>query len=178
MLYQITNVNPRLSNGRSYKKLLYHLFRTPFYHLIPLDENRIYYAISMRLIFGQALNYSDDYINTHLGNKPPVSVFEIIFSLSYKLEKSIMDTPRKGNRIGQWFWYMIVSLGLGGMDDNNYDFIFVDSVLVTFISRQYSPDGKGGLFQLENPLGDLREVPIWYQAMWFLNEFIDNEPDW
>lgn len=38
---------------------------------------------------------------------------EMIIALAIRLEEHIMDDPDIGNRTGQWFWDMIVSLGLG-----------------------------------------------------------------
>lgn len=51
-------------------------------------------------------------IASYLDNRP-CSVLEMIIALAIRLEEHIMDDPDIGNRTGQWFWDMIVSLGLG-----------------------------------------------------------------
>lgn len=75
-----------------------------------------------------------------------------------------------GNRTGQWFWSMIVSLGLASMDDNRFHQSRAEFVIERFRRRDYQPNGAGGLFTLQNPKEDLRTLDIWYQMMAYLNE--------
>ena len=46
-----------------------------------------------------------------------------------------MDDPDVGDRTGQWFWSMLVSLGLGGMEDRKFDRYFVDETLERFLDE-------------------------------------------
>ena len=71
---------------------------------------------------------------------------------------------------GQWFWSMIVSLGLASMDDNRFHQSRAEFVIERFRRRDYQPNGAGGLFTLQNPKEDLRTLDIWYQMMAYLNE--------
>ena len=83
-----------------------------------------------------------------------------------------MDDPEIGNRTGQWFWGMLVSLGLGSMSDARFDPVAVDDILGRFLDHDYSPDGRGGLFTVREPRFDMRSVEIWYQMNCYLNEII------
>jgi hypothetical protein len=80
-----------------------------------------------------------------------------------------MDDTRYGNRTAQWFWKMIVNLGLGHMNDALYDHSEVKAVVYRFLDREYTRDGHGGLFVLKNCEDDLRDVSIWTQMMWYLD---------
>ena len=80
-----------------------------------------------------------------------------------------MDDPDIGNRTGQWFWDMIVSLGLGSMDDSKFDKAYTIDVIRRFLNRDYERDGKGGLFTIEHCRYDMRDIEIWYQANWYLD---------
>lgn len=80
-----------------------------------------------------------------------------------------MDDPDIGNRTGQWFWGMIVNLGLGSMTDDLYDEKLVETAINRLLDRRYAPDGTGGLFTVKNCDRDLRKVEIWYQLCWYLN---------
>ena len=80
-----------------------------------------------------------------------------------------MDDPRIGDRTSQWFWGMIVNLGIGAMNDDRFDEKYVDEVIERFLNREYEPDGRGGLFTVKNCDTDLRNVEIWYQLCWYLN---------
>ena len=83
-----------------------------------------------------------------------------------------MDDPGVGDRTGQWFWGMIVNLGLGSMTDGRYDRRFVEGVLNRFLNREYEPDGRGGLFRIKHCNRDLRTVEIWYQLCWYLDSIV------
>ena len=80
-----------------------------------------------------------------------------------------MDDADYGNRTGQWFWSMIVNMGLGPMVDDEYDDEYVNVVLTRFLQRNYDPDGRGGLFRIRNCEYDLRREEIWRQLLWYLN---------
>ena len=80
-----------------------------------------------------------------------------------------MDNPAVGDRTAQWFWSMIVSLGLGSMTDSRFDEYYVERVIDRFLNRDYSPDGRGGLFTIPRCEEDLRDVEIWYQTTWYLD---------
>lgn len=159
----------RFSEKLSYKKLLMHLHNTNFIYLIPKDGNRAQDGIDLRYRF--AYEYTDiEDADSYL--KGPCSVLEMMVALAVRCEETIMDDPTKGDRTGQWFWNMIVSLGFGGMSDDRYDRFFVDKTLDRFLSRKYEPNGKGGLFTIRNPKRDMRRIEIWYQLCDYLNSIV------
>ena len=67
---------------------------------------------------------------------------------------------------------MIVSLGLSGMTDSNYNADYVDMVLDRFMDREYSSDGNGSLFYVPGTKKDFRNIEIWYQMCEYLNSII------
>lgn len=42
---------------------------------------------------------------------------------------------------------MIMTMGLGHMDDDHYDAEQVDYILRRFLDRQYEPNGEGSIFK-------------------------------
>ena len=129
-------------------------------------------GIDLRYRFGRENGYPDAMIASLL-DVVPCSVLEMMLALSIRCEEHIMDDPEIGNRTGEWFWIMIVNLGLGSMDDTRYDEEYVDDILDKFLNREYDADGTGGLFPVRNPRYaqyDLRNVDIWYQLNWYLQE--------
>lgn len=153
----------------SYRKLLTHLHRTDFRYSIPNDQNRAEDGASLRYRFALAVGHEDsvDIVLDILDN--PCSVLEMILALAVRCEENIMDDPNIGDRTGQWFWGMIVNLGLGAMYDDLYDRQCVDETLNKFLDREYEPNGKGGLFTIRNCDRDIRTVEIWYQLCWYLD---------
>jgi hypothetical protein len=156
----------RYAKSISFRKLLAKLHSTEFIYLIPNDENRAKDGEYLRYRFVMDHDCEDqlEYLD-----EEPCSVLEMMLALAIRMEENIMDDPSVGDRTGQWFWGMIVNLGLGSMSDNRYDPRYVDNALTAFLNRDYEPDGKGGLFTV-TARDDLREVEIWYQMNWYLDQ--------
>lgn len=160
------------SSKLTYNQLMMELHNIRFTYILDLDGNRYADGINLRYIFGYKVGYSDKVIKKEL-DLGPCSVLEMMVALAYRIEDQIMDDYDYGDRTGQWFWNMIVSLGLGHMSDYNFDKRYVDDIIFRFLDRDYEPNGAGGLFTLEHPKYDLRNEEIWYQAMWYLDENFD-----
>lgn len=155
----------------SYDKLLYFLYCYDFIPTedIPKDNNRAIDGLDLRYRFGDEYGYSYDTINDNINT--PCSMLEMMIGLSVRIEETIMDNPQYGNRTPQWFWGMVASLGLGKQDDKNFDPRYCDDILQRFMNRNYSANGSGGLFTIDNPDCDMRTIEIWWQAARYLNEF-------
>ena len=93
----------------------------------------------------------------------------MMVALAIRCEETIMDNPEMGDRTTQWFWAMVVSLGLGSMTNETYDEKEVSNIVTIFLQREYAPNGKGGLFTIKNTKKDLRDVEIWHQLCWYLD---------
>lgn len=170
-MYQIVgdeSINPNLS----YKKLLKYLHNVEFTYLMEMDSNRAHDGINLRYRFEYECGYSNEDIRKTI-DKYPCSILEMMVALALRIEEQIMDDPDYGDRTGQWFWTMIVSLGLGSMSDDRYDENYIYPIIDRFLSRNYSPEGVGGLFILRNCDCDIRDIEIWVQAMWYLDENFD-----
>ena len=153
-----------------YRTLLKHLHDTEFTYLIPRDRNRAEDGENLRYRF--ALEKGYDVPTTLVDLGCPCSVLEMMAALAIRCEEQLTDDPRYGNRMPQWFWKMIVNLGLGPMTNEMYDRAYVDLVLRRFLDRKYEPDGEGGLFHIRDARFDLRNVEIWYQLCWYLDTIL------
>lgn len=167
-LSEIVRENRR-SRHISYEKLLVHLHEIEFTYLIPKDQNRAEDGVDLRYRFAMIQGYdqSVDLVMNILDG--PCSVLEMMVALAIRCEENIMDDPNVGDRTGQWFWGMVVNLGLGSMTDNRFDKRYVDDIVARFLDREYEPDGKGGLFRVRNCDRDLRDVEVWHQLCWYLD---------
>lgn len=162
----------RYSTENTYRKLFDQLYNTEFTYTLPMDGNRFEDGVNLRYRFGRDNGYPDQVIATYL-DYCPCSVLEMMIALSIRCEDHIMDNPELGNRVGQWFWQMIVNLGLGGMKDGNFDPEYVEERLDIFLNRKYTRDGDGALFRVHDPHRDMRTTDIWYQMCWYLDEVLD-----
>lgn len=158
----------RFANDISFRKLIIHLHNTEFRYSIPNDKSRAREGENLRHRFAltQMPDMPEHVILDILAG--PCSVFEMMVALAIYAEEHIMTNPQIGNRTGQWFWNMVVSLGLGDQMDHLYDRRHVEDTLQRFLDRKYEPNGQGGLFTIRNPQRDLRKVEIFYQLCWYL----------
>ena len=161
----------RYSAQVSFKKLLSHLHNIEFTYSIPNDHNRAEDGISLRYRFAITEGYENMTSEVIDILDAPCSVLEMMVALSIRCE-DWMDDTAYGNRTSQWFWEMIVNLGLGSMTDKRFDERLVNDALERLLSRRYSPDGRGGLFWIRRCDCDLRTVEIWRQMCWYLDSIV------
>lgn len=158
------------SHGKiSYIRLFEYLHEIEFIYSIPNDVNRADDGVDLRYRFamdeedyGETIDAIDD---------RPCSVLEMMIALAIRCEENIMDNTRYGNRTAQWFWSMMTNLGIGNMMDDVFDEKVVNSIIYDFLYRCYDADGKGGLFYIRDCEYDLRDVEIWTQLCWYLDNF-------
>ena len=161
----------RYTRSLSYHKFLSHLHNIDFQYSLPMDGNRAEDGTDLRYRFGYENRYEGPMIASYLDNRP-CSVLEMLIALASRCEENIMRDPDIGDRTGQWFWNMIVSLGLGSMSDSRFDAAYTDEVIFRFMNRKYKRNGEGGLFTIEHCKYDLRSVEIWWQMNWYLGSIL------
>jgi len=152
-----------------YSKLMSHLYDSIFTPVMDMDINRAEDGKSLRHRFGLDNDISENIIIDCLDNKEYCNMLEMMVALSIRCEEGIMSDEWYGDRTGTWFWNMIVSLGLGTMNDSRFDERYTNIVLRRFMNRQYEKNGEGGLFTINGLKQDLRSVEIWYQMCWYLD---------
>lgn len=149
-----------------------------------MDENRAHDGISLRERFRYERGYSEKDVEVLSGG---CSVLEMMVGLAVRVEETIMTDPDQGNRTDIWFWTMIENMGLLCVNDdtfnrrldgrNTYENL-VENRLYIMLNRLYLNDGsQGGMFVVRNPRQSLKTTDIWYQMMWWLSSY-DNDDDW
>ena len=170
-LYHKAN-GDRYNGPITFEKLLRRLHDIEFISLLARDENRAEDGMDLRwrYVCERVVPDRQEFILLSLDG--PCSVLEMIMALAIRCEENIMDDPTKGDRTGQWFWGMLANMGLSGMTDDRYDEMYIDMIVDRFLMRQYSKDGKGGLFTVRDCDVDLRDVEIWHQLCYFLDTIV------
>lgn len=152
----------------SYRKILMFLHSAEFRYTISNDSNRAEDGMKLRDRFVAEKGY-ENLIGYLEG---PCSVLEMMVALAIRCEVHIMDDSEYGDRTRQWFWGMMVNMGLGNMTDDNFDKGLAYEKVNNMLDRNYSTDGKGGLFRVKNCRLDMRAVEIWYQANWYFSTIV------
>ena len=160
---QVGSVKLR-NRSKTYWALLRLLYKKEFEWVprIPKDENRAQDGKDLRREFlDQTGTVMDEADFLDQG----CSVLEMFVALARKLEFE------GGGTLAEWFWVLIDNLGLTECTDANPpEEAILDEILNKMIDRDYAPNGAGGLFPLQNPEQDQREVELWYQANAYLLE--------
>lgn len=148
--------------SRTYWKLLRQLYITEFVWFVPNDDNRLVDGRDLRIEFFRE--------NPGVGHDPEweelgCSMLELLVALSRQLTFEAEGEP------AAWFWHMLENLELAECnDDVNFDPWEVDQILGRVIWRTYLPNGYGGLFPLQRPEEDQRDVELWYQLSAYVLE--------
>lgn len=158
----------KLPKRFSYEKLLAFLHATEFRYSLLMDENRAEDGKDLRYRYARESGWPD--VPDCL--EGPCSVLEMMIALAIRCEEGIMDNTEYGNRIDQWFWGMVTSLGLGSMNDERFNKILAGDIIERFLDREYQPNGKGGLFTIKDCDDDLRDIEIWIQLCWYLDKIV------
>jgi hypothetical protein len=158
--------------GRSRRKLLQFLYRTPFVYTVPLDGNRYEEGVNLRYQFGDEKHIHYRYVTGWLDNRD-CSVLEMMVALSLRIETHITGDPDYGDRTSFWFNEMLKSMHLDTMVDSFFNEEEAEERVSCMLQRRYLRNGDGGLFTLKRTRKDLRHVEIWYQAMWFIDEVMN-----
>lgn len=162
----------RYDGAIRYAKLLRYLYSKPFRWSIENDANRAYDGLYLRYQFSidhHVIGYPNENVMDILSEKP-CSVLEMMYALAQRME-GFMSNEEYGDRTVQWFWHMVQNLGLGSMIDDRYRENIAELRVERLLDRAYAPSGYGGLFTVKHPAKDMRDVEIWYQMCWYLDEF-------
>lgn len=155
-------------DSHSYRKLLTFLHSTPFEAVYDGDKNRAVDGQELRYSYSFVMDEDPDDVLKYLDGE--CSLLEMMVALALKCEGIMQDT-RYGNRTAQWFWHMVISLGLGSMIDQFFDPKRAKFITDKFITHRYLPNGKGGLFTVRDTKEDFRQKEIWYQMMRYLDMY-------
>lgn len=150
----------------SYKKLLMTLHTIRFRYFVDYDENRA--ADGEELRWRYVCDGGDKKI---LKWGEPCTVLEMLIGLAYQME-AIMERPDANYNMAHWFWEMVANLDLDGMTDRKFDKGFVYEAVTIFLDRRYDRHGNGNIFRIENFKDDLRDVEIWCQMCWYLDNML------
>lgn len=151
-----------------YQSLLRYLYNKPYRYTHPRDANREADGIELRYRFAYSMGVAPAEVACELDDKP-CSMLEMMIALAIRCEENFMRNFEIGDRTYEWFQDMIYSLQIA-QNDFVFNERYVDQAVERFLNRDYAPDGLGSLFHLKHPYGDMRQVEIWDQAMWWISE--------
>jgi len=159
-------------DGQDHELLLERLNWHEFYSLVPNDDNRGEDGLKLREIFlDEVGRKASSYLPS--GN---CTILEMLIGLSFRMEGELEGGPQP-LEARECFWLLMENVKLHQFDDITYRRHCGDECVDTFvhgiIDRTYARNGDNGLFPLERPTKDQRQVEIWYQMSAYLLERFD-----
>ena len=147
-----------------YVEVLKGLYDIDFGWVLDRDQNRAKDGEQLRVMF-------EDETDCPCEKYGPCSVLEMMLALAMRCESQIMYDPDEGDRVHIWFWEMFRNLGLDELGEDDFDELIFSSIIQRLLGREYSKDGRGGLFYIPNCHRDMRKIEIWYQLNFYLQEY-------
>lgn len=156
----------RLKNPkRTYWRLLRMFYTKEFIWLISNDDNRVEDGRDLRCEFINEVGIDDPDKNWM---SMECSFLEMLIGLA---KRCAFETDGGS---AAWFWHLVDNLNLGGFNDEYFQTRrqeqYVEETIDAVIWRLYDHDGRGGLFPLNHPQHDQREIELWYQLSCYLLE--------
>lgn len=145
-----TETSPSLT----YWVLLKTLHTTEFVWLISGDDNRAADGKDLRREFLLLGEIPDDPDWRYIEG---CSILEMMIAFARRANFET-DIP-----VRDWFWEFAENLGLKDFNDANVKPFEIEEILASFIWRMYEGNGIGGMFPIQDPHQDQRNVEIWYQ---------------
>lgn len=149
---------------KEYSQLFEYLLDREFIYSIDRDHNRAIDGIKLRDIYeSQGHRLGREW------QENGCSVLEMMIGLAIRIETNIMGEPGDDHP-EHWFWIFLGNLGIDLQTDDCFDEPFVAQKLDIWLKREFKSNGNGSIFPLIKPENDQREVEIWNQMSYFLNE--------
>jgi len=151
--------------AEDYSQLCFIMQKIVFDTSVPNDDNRAAEGKDLRRQFLEMNRFHKSVYYMWLA--PPASIFETLAALTAHAE-FMTSIPKN-----EWFMIFLSNLQLDGARDVGWTNLTARRAmraLEAFNNRRYLPDGRGGLFPIENPEYDMRTIEIWYQMCAFIQQ--------
>lgn len=163
-------------NPDDYANLFQILNLIPFRYTDPMDENRESDGKSLRYRFGAEKRIPDRSIDGILGIMP-CSVLEMMVALSIRSYEEVTSGFPYPISPGEIFWMMINNVGLIRETNDQFSERYIFRQINRMLNREYSKDGKGGLFYIKDTTRDMRNADIWYQMQWWASNVWNSQTE-
>ena len=158
-------IAPDYHQREQYSELLFALYSTEFFWVVPRDRNRAKDGLELRDQFERETGlYCDTY--------GPCNCLEMIISLAIRCENELMYmyNPKLGNQTERWFWTILDNLELLDYSDPCFNYEEVDDILKHFMGRDYGPGLKYCPFPVSGYVQDFENMELAYQMNYYVKE--------
>lgn len=170
-LHASTIVFKKEEDKEKFMDILHLLFIRDFEVILDMDSSRAKDGCYLRDIF-MTEYLKDDMITPHSNpwDEVKCSVLELMIALCIKMRDDFYSEYEEEHDVCQTlFIRMLQSLGImtrGGFQSKTV----INTIISTFIYRQFQDNGNGSLFNLKDKTDDedWTHVPIWYQMMAYI----------
>ena len=153
------------AGGWDQRSLLSILHSIPFEWDVCNDSNREDDGAYQRWIFHEETGQD---IPGDYSRGSGCSVLEMLVGLADSMHE-LMYGPQEGSCPQLWFQTFIYNMRLGYLNDERFEMLPEESerearrIIRRFLKREYSYDGRGGIFPMPGSSTDVRKMELWYQ---------------
>lgn len=157
----VFQISPDYHERERYSKLLFALYSTEFFWVVPRDLNRAKDGLDLRNQYEREVGAGIDIFG-------PCTCLEMLIALAIRCENELMYDPDFGDRTDQWFWIMIDNLGLDQFENDEFDKDEVDYILNRFMNREYGSNGEFCMFPGTESVKNLKKMELAYQINYYV----------
>ena len=128
------------------------------------DQSRLGDGIYVRMIYLSSIGEEPD----RKAFDMPCRVLEVLVGLAIRMDERAGEPGV--NMTTRFFWDLIDNLGLSIMTNQHLNKTKVSTIINTWITRSFAPNGYGSPFPLKNPITDQRCTPLWDQLNAYIME--------
>lgn len=163
LLWLYTQIDDKSGfQSADYTRLMTAMHSVEFTYSIEFDDNRAEDGKQLRRDF--MLDKNVDHV-PEMWLQMSCSFLEMVIALADRMAR-MLDHP-----LGVCFWRLMENLGFADQNNDMFDSLYVEDKIFNVIDRNYEYNGEGGLFPLEEPLGDQTDVELLYQLYSYIREF-------
>lgn len=149
-------------DGPNHNDLLYLLYTIPYVAVMSKDENRAIDGLNLRDKF------SEQYGGTVEFDDAPCTFLEFLVALADRM--NFIYARLDEDRTADCFWTMLNNAGIMNYEDYEFKEDYIRGAVERVMYRLYEENGEGGLFPINEPRTNQRNVEVWYQMNQYLNE--------
>lgn len=157
-------------DSSTYHNLLEKLYSLEYIPVIDMDQNRALDGVHIRNDYFGEYGKDENIIDS------PCSFLEFLLGIARRMNYIYADIHE--DRTKDCFWTLIRNIGLKELNDlakDEYLNSTVEEVVDRVNNRTFEKDGFGGLFPLQYPRENQRNVEVWYQMNQYLAEAMTEE---
>lgn len=158
-----------IDSPNTYNELFAALLSHRYTWILPMDSNRAQDGKEVRERFYNSISYLE---YPKWVKDEPCSFLEFLAAITFRM--NYICSGYNEDKTKEIFWLLLSNLGINELSDANWERMdgsrMVAEAVERVCKRKIDINGEGGLFPLQAPKQNQREVEVWYQMQAYIQD--------